>query len=135
MLPTLEQVNSFNRGTIIEEIGLTITKVSENSLEGEMPYSKKVTQPFGLIHGGIYCVISESLASIGSNLILEKDEMAVGQSLSSQHLRPISSGVLKAVAQLEHKGKTSHIWDIKIYDQQNKLVHVSRMQMAIRKKP
>lgn len=135
MKTSLVDINKFNLNTAISEIGLVVTHWEEGLIKGELPYSKKIIQPFGLIHGGIYCVVAESLASIASNLMCEVGMIAVGQSLTSQHLRPVSSGKIFATAEIEHKGKTSHLWNIKIFDEKDKLVHVSRMQMAIVKKP
>lgn len=133
-LPSLEQLNNFNRGTLIEFLGIQITSISHDSIEGLLNFEQKLTQPFGLVHGGVYCVVAESLASIGSNVISEDSEVALGQNLTSYHLKPIKKGKIIAKAKLEFKGRSSHLWNIEIFDEDQNLVHVSKMQMAIREK-
>ncbi|PIP92715.1 MAG: esterase [Bdellovibrio sp. CG12_big_fil_rev_8_21_14_0_65_39_13] len=133
-LPSLDQINNFNRGTLIEFLDIKITAITEDSIEGSLPFSQKLTQPMGLVHGGVYCVVSESLASIGSNIITPDSEVALGQTITSYHLKPIKMGMITAKAKLEFKGRSSHLWNIEIFDEENNLVHVSKMQVAIREK-
>ena len=132
---TLDEVNTFNKKTILEHLDIQITALNEDSIEGTMPVDERTFQPMRLLHGGASCVLAESLASIGSFLVIDPSkEVALGQHIEATHLRPASSGRVRGVASITHKGSTMHMWNIKIYNQENKLVCDSKLILAIRPK-
>jgi len=131
----LDKINSFNKDTIIEHVGIKITEYTDDSLTGTMPVDKRTHQPYGVLHGGASCVLAESLGSIASNLCLDNTKFfAVGLEVNANHVRPVSSGLVTGVAKIVHQGKTTHIWEIKIYNETEKLVCTSRLTMAVVKK-
>ena len=132
---TLDDVNKFNKKTLMEHLDIQITELTDKSIAGTMPVDERTFQPMRLLHGGANCVLAETLASIGSNLIIDPaKEMALGQHIEATHLRPASSGRVRGVAEVIHKGATMHMWSIKIYNEENKLLCDSKMIMAIREK-
>lgn len=113
-------------------LGIVFTDWSENSLTATMPVNTKTQQPFGILHGGASVVLAETLGSYASNLIIDTQHfMGVGLEVNANHLRPVSAGEVRAVCSPLHLGKKTHIWDIKIYNEADKMVCVSRLTVAI----
>ena len=128
----LEKINQFNKNTLVEHVEINITDFSEDSLTGTMPVDKRTHQPFGVLHGGASCVLAESLGSIASNLCLNNStHYAVGLEINANHVRPVKSGLVRGVAKNIHLGRTTHIWDIQIFNEEDKLVCISRLTMAV----
>ena len=127
---SLEKINQLGNTGLGSLLKIKITHITEDSLTAQMPVSADCLQPFGKLHGGAHCVLAETLGSIASNLCLE-NAMAVGKELHAHHLRPVTEGILTAVAHPLHMGKSSHLWEIKIYDQQQHLVNVTNLTTAI----
>ena len=100
-----------------------------------MPVNHTTHQPFGLLHGGASCVLAETLGSIASNLCVDqKTHYAVGLDINANHIRSAREGVVKGISTIIHKGKATHVWEIKIYDSLEKLICISRLTMAILQK-
>lgn len=132
---SLEKINEFNTNTLVSHLDIQITEFSDDSLTGTMPVDERTVQPFRLLHGGASCVLAESLGSIAANLTVDnKIEMAVGQHIEATHIRPATKGRVKGVAKIVHKGKSSQLWKIEIYNDENKLICDSKILMAIVKK-
>ncbi len=132
---SLEEVNNFNKKTLLDHLDIQITALTDDSIEGTMPVDERTFQPMRLLHGGASCVLAESLASIGSFLTIDPSkEVALGQHIEATHLRPASSGRVRGVATITHKGSTMHMWNIKIFNQENKLICDSKLILAIRAK-
>ncbi len=131
----LEAINQFNKNTCVDHLEIEVIGHTNNSLIGTMPVDKRTHQPFGLLHGGASCVLAETLGSIASNLCVDqKTHYAVGLEINANHIRSARSGIVKGIAENIHLGKGTHIWDIKIYDDHEKLVCISRLTMAILEK-
>lgn len=129
---TLEKINSINKNTLLEHLNINITEIGPDFLVATMPVNSTTHQPYGVLHGGASCVLAESVGSVASNLILDnKISYAVGQSITANHLRPVSNGLVTAIAQIMHKGRKSHLWEIKITDENDKLVCLSTLTMAV----
>jgi 1,4-dihydroxy-2-naphthoyl-CoA hydrolase len=97
-----------------------------------MPITDKVRQPFGILHGGASVVLAESIGSVASNLCIESDKwVGVGLEINANHLRSVKDGFVRAVCTAIRIGRTTHVWDIKIYDQDERLICVSRHTVAI----
>ncbi len=128
----LEEINSFNQNTLVEHLNIVINEIGEDSLTGTMPVNSTTHQPFGVLHGGASCVLAESLGSIASNLCVDNStHYCVGLEINANHIRPATSGMVTGVAKLIHMGRTTHIWDIKISNEDSKLVCISRLTMAV----
>jgi 1,4-dihydroxy-2-naphthoyl-CoA hydrolase len=97
-----------------------------------MPVSERTQQPYGLLHGGASVALAETLGSVASMLVIDlKQYLCVGQEINANHLRGISNGTVTATARPFHLGGRSHVWHIEIRDEQQRLVCVSRLTMAI----
>lgn len=128
----LKDINDFNKNCMVGDLGIDITSFEKDELHAKMPVTSRVHQPFGILHGGASCVLAESLGSIASNLCIDQEKFyCVGLEINANHVRPVREGFVYAVAKNIHLGKTTHIWDIKITDENKKLVCVSRLTMAV----
>jgi 1,4-dihydroxy-2-naphthoyl-CoA hydrolase len=121
-----------NRGTAMETLGIEITGIDEDGIRGTMPVDHRHKQPAGLLHGGITCVLAETLGSYGSWLLVDGERYTVvGQQISCNHLRPVTGGTVSAYARTIHVGKRSHLWDISVYDESGRLTATSRLTVAV----
>lgn len=113
-------------------LGIKFTEWNENSLTATMPVNEKTRQPFGILHGGASVVLAETIGTFASSLVIETNEFAcVGLEINANHLRSVSSGEVRAVCSPIHLGKKTHVWDIRLYDDQDKIVCISRFTVAI----
>lgn len=129
---SLNSINKMSEKTLLEHLDIKITEIGPDYLVATMPVNATTHQPFGVLHGGASCVLAESVGSVASNLILDnKVAYAVGQSITANHLRPVNNGLVTAKATILHKGKRSHLWEIMIRDENDKLVCLSTLTMAI----
>lgn len=130
--PDLEKINEFNKNTLVEHLNIEVIGFTTDSLIGTMPVDHTTHQPFGLLHGGASVVLAETLGSIASNLSLDnKTHYAVGLDINANHIRSVKEGLVKGVSTIIHKGRSTHIWEIKIYNDREDLICISRLTMAI----
>ena len=128
----LAAFKEFTRGTLPDVLGIEFVALSKQRLVATMPVERRVHQPFGLLHGGASVVLAESLASIGGWLNIDQaTQHAVGLEINANHLRPVRSGLVTGVATPIHIGRTTHVWDVRISDENDRLVCVSRCTIAI----
>jgi 1,4-dihydroxy-2-naphthoyl-CoA hydrolase len=133
---SVEQLHQFSRETLADTIGIRVTEIGPDFLRATMPVSPKVHQPMGVLHGGASVALAETVGSVAAMLCVDRDKyVCLGQEINANHLRPISSGVVTATARPFHIGKRSHVWSIEIRDEQDRLVCVSRLTMAVVDKP
>ena len=129
---SLETINANNKNTLVDHIGIEITKITDNTLEGTMPADKRTHQPFGIVHGGANCVLAETLGSIAANLTCNpKETHAVGLSITTNHIKAVRNGTVKGVASVIHKGRTTQVWEIKTYNDADQLTSSTSLTMAI----
>lgn len=120
------------KNTMLETLGIKTEILTPDCVVMTMPVTDKVKQPFGLLHGGASVALAESAASIGAWLNIDQEtQAAVGLEINANHLRSKRDGVLKATATPYHKGRTTMVWDIKITDEEDKLVCISRCTVGI----
>lgn len=118
-----------------EFLNIKFVEVTETSLIAKMPITSRTHQPWGILHGGVSVVLAESIGSFGSSLLVDQENyMAVGLEVNANHIRPVKSGMVKGVGTPVHLGRKTHVWDIKIYNEQEKVVCVSRLTVAIVRK-
>jgi len=130
--PNIEVVNQFSEGCMVAHLGIEITDIGDNYLCGKMPVDHRTKQPFGLLHGGASVTLAETLGSIASGLVVDATQKkCVGLEINANHLRSVTAGWVYGTARPIHLGRTTHIWDIQITNQQNKLVCISRLTMAV----
>jgi 1,4-dihydroxy-2-naphthoyl-CoA hydrolase len=133
---SVEQLREYSRNTLSETIGIEITEIGPDFLRATMPVSPRTHQPMGVLHGGASVALAETVGSVAAALCVDqKLYMCLGQEINANHLRPVSSGLVTATARPYHIGKRSHVWQIEIRDEQERLVCVSRLTMAVVDRP
>jgi len=121
--------------TIVGVLGIEYIEITPDKVVATMPVHAATHQPFGQLHGGASVVLAESVASVGTwHLIDQETEIAVGLEINANHLRGKQEGLVTAIGTPLHKGRTTMVWDIKIIDEEEKLICVSRCTVAIVKK-
>jgi 1,4-dihydroxy-2-naphthoyl-CoA hydrolase len=116
--------------------GLEFGETSPERMTATCPVTDKILQPFGIVHGGIFCTIGETLASVGTYLgVHEAGNISVGMSNNTTFLRPITGGTIHAEAKPRHRGRTTWIWDIEITNDDGALCAVGRLTIAVRPRP
>ncbi len=129
----VEQINQAVAG-FDRLYGLQLVSVSELQAQAHVQVSDELKQPYGLVHGGLYASIAESLASLATALAVAKDDcFAVGLSNSTSFLRPMTEGTVHATATRLHAGRTTWIWDVHCRDDGGRLCAVTRMTIAVRR--
>jgi 1,4-dihydroxy-2-naphthoyl-CoA hydrolase len=130
--PTLEQLETYSRNTLSEHLGIRVTEIGPDYLKATMPVNAHTHQPMGVLHGGASVALAETVGSLAAGMCLDRSKVtALGQDINANHLRPVSSGLVTATARPFHIGRRSHVWHIEIHDEQNKLVCVARLTMAV----
>lgn len=128
----LSDFNNLGKNTLGEHLGMEFTEIGPNFLKAKMPVDNRTKQPYGLLHGGASVALAETLGSVGSALIIDTSKLAcVGLEINANHVRGVKSGWVTGTATPLHIGATTHVWDIKITDEREKLVCVSRLTVAI----
>ena len=128
----LEVLKSFIEVNMLKHLDIRVEDMTENALVFSMPVDHRTRQPMGLLHGGASCVLAESLGSIASYLCVDPDQCdVVGLEINANHVRSVRSGRVTGCCTPLHLGRSSHIWDIRIKDENDRLVCVSRMTNAI----
>ena len=126
------ELGSINTNTMAEFLGLKWEEIGDDFLKMSMPVNNKTRQPYGFLHGGASCVLAETIGSFGSALVIDREKWyCVGLEINANHLRSVTKGSVIANARPLHLGKSTHVWDIKIYDDEEKLICVSRLTVAI----
>lgn len=129
---TPEGLNDFSKGCMVEHVGIKFTEVGTDYIKAEMPVSHKTTQPFGLLHGGASVVLAETLGSVAASVIVTPlGKMAVGLEISANHVRGVSEGMVIGTARPVHIGRSTHLWEIRISDDKENLICLSKITMAI----
>jgi uncharacterized protein (TIGR00369 family) len=132
----IARINSTREGSIWGILDIKLVSAEKDKVVATMPIGPNHRQQVGYLHGGISVVLAESLASLGTVLNIDASrQMAFGLEINANHLRPKRDGQLTAVATPIHRGRTTHVWDIRISDENNKLVCISRCTVAVVDRP
>ena len=133
--PSAEQINEVLMG-FDRLYGLEILFFSDAEVRARVPVREELKQPAGLVHGGVYASIAESIASFGTGIaVARQGEMAMGLSNATSFLRPITEGVIHAHATRVHRGRTTWVWDVLVSDDAERTCAVTRMTIAVRPIP
>ena len=127
----IDQLNAACKNTMAEAIGIRFTEIGSNFIRAEMPVDHRTHQPYGLLHGGASAALAESVGSVASALLIREDQICVGIELNCNHIRGKREGMVVATAEPLHIGATTHVWDIKIRDEAERLICVSRLTVAV----
>ncbi len=131
-LPSLDSVNAWSKDTLMEFWGITFTRITENELWATMPVTTKVKQPYGLLHGGATAALAETIGSTGSAIYAGPDHIAVGLQLTANHLKSAREGTVTGKGRILHKGRSTHLWDITVYDAQENILSTCRLTNFIK---
>lgn len=138
MIEKSKILNGFNercKNTLMETLKIEYIDVGKDYLVAQMPVNSKVHQPYGLLHGGATAALAESVGSAASAFFVNDNKyMVKGIELSINHLKSITEGVVKASATIIHKGRTTHLWEIKVTNEKNELIAVSKLTNIVLEK-
>lgn len=130
--PDSTLIDGMSKGTIDEHLGIKIIDVGDDYITGTMPADARTFQPYGIVHGGANVVLAETLGSIaGAHVIDMTPIRCMGQEVSATHLRPVSSGLVTGTAKPIHLGRRSHVWEIRLTNDQGKLTCIAKLILAI----
>ncbi len=131
----VEKLNQFSVNTMNEMLGIRITEIGENFLKATMPVDHRTHQAYGILHGGASAALAETLGSVASVIVVDPElYICVGVEINANHIRSVRDGWVTGTAVPLHLGASSHVWDIKIVDKNEKLVCVSRLTVFIKQK-
>lgn len=116
------------KNTLMETLEIEFTEVGEDFLKAKMPVNSKVHQPMGLLHGGASVALAESVGSAASLMFIDVSKYEVrGIEISANHLKSKKEGTVFATAKIIHKGRTIHLWEIRITDEQDNLISLCKL--------
>lgn len=131
----LEVLNKWHDNTMQRHLGIEFIEVGDDFLKARMPVDNRTKQPEGLLHGGAYVVLAESLGSAASVLCVDAEKyFVVGLEINANHLRSVRDGYVTGITKPIHLGRSTQVWEIRIYDDQNRLSCISRITNAILEK-
>jgi len=129
---TIDEINDFCKNSLVGHLHIKFTETSQTTVVAKMPVNAMTQQPMGFLHGGASLALAETVASCGSLLLVDISQFNVfGMQVTGNHISPDSEGFVFAKATILHKGKTTHVWDVEIRDEENKLISVARVTNAI----
>lgn len=130
--PDLTAIQGMVEGNMAGYLGIEILEIGEDYIIGRMPVDERTTQPLGMLHGGASVAFAETLGSIGGSLCVDPQEsLCLGQSVNASHVRPASTGHVYGRADPVHIGRRSQVWGIRIQNEQQELVSVARLTLAV----
>ena len=113
--------------------GLELLELSSELVRGRVAVRKEILQPAGLVHGGVYASVAESLASIGTAFgVAAEGKVAMGMANQTSFLRPVTGGHIEAAASLRHRGRSTWVWEVEMWDAEGRLCVLTRMTIAVR---
>ena len=128
----LARVNGMFKNTMMETLGIVFVASGPDEVAATMPVEPRTHQPMGLLHGGATVALADALGSAASYMLIDGDRKAVlGIEVNANHLRTVRSGLVKASGRLMHRGRTMHVWDIRVADERERLVAVCRHTVMI----
>jgi len=131
---SLEELNRMSQGNMVGHLGIEFTGIGPDFLRGRMPVDERTRQPAGLLHGGASAALAETLGSFAANLVRTPDGSmgsCVGLEINANHLRGVRSGWVIGETRPLHLGRSTQVWEIRITDEDARLVSVSRLTMAV----
>lgn len=132
---SIEMLQPLFPNTMAEYLAIEWVEVGDDFLKAKMPVDYRTTQPYGLLHGGASCVLAETLGSVASAMVIDHLQFyCVGIEINANHIRGVRAGYVTGITTPLHLGSSTHVWDIKLFDDKQKMVCVSRLTVAILKR-
>jgi 1,4-dihydroxy-2-naphthoyl-CoA hydrolase len=131
-LVTPQSLNQMSANTMVTHLGIEFTRVGDDFIEAKMPVDARTHQPLGLLHGGASVALAETLGSVAASCCLDlTKQYCVGLEINANHIKSIKSGFVFGITKPIHVGKKTHVWEIKITNEQQELICISRITMAV----
>jgi 1,4-dihydroxy-2-naphthoyl-CoA hydrolase len=128
----LETLNTLNLNSLAGQLGIEFIEVGDDFLTARMPVDERTKQPFGILHGGASAALAETVGSVAATLCIDMTQRyAMGLDINANHLKPVRSGFVYGTARPVHLGRRTHVWEIKITDEAQNLVCISRLTLMI----
>ena len=128
---TLASIDFFG-ANLPSYLGIEFTELGDDYLKARMPVDQRTKQPYGILHGGASVALAETVGSTAAGLVVDRSKFrVVGQEINANHVRAVSSGWVTGTARPAHIGRRSHVWEIRITDEKERLVCISRLTMAV----
>jgi len=129
----VEALTKHAANSAVTHVGIEFTAITDESLSARMPVDERTRQPFGILHGGVSCVLAETLASTAAFLTQDDPKtQVVGLEINANHIRSVTSGWVEGTASPLHLGRTTQVWAIQIHDEAGKLTCTSRMTILVK---
>ncbi len=131
----IEQLNAQNKGSLMAQLGIEYLEVKKGYVQAKMPVDERTKQPFGILHGGASLALAETVASLGSAVLVDLNEYDVrGASVTANHIGAARTGEVFGEARILHKGKITHVWDVEIKDEKGNGISLVRVTIIVVKK-
>lgn len=129
---TLDMLNKMSSNTLMEHLGIVITKIGDDFMEATMPVDHRTHQALGMLHGGASVVLAETLGSFAATFCVDfSKQYCVGLEINANHIKSVREGFVTGITKPIHIGKKTHVWEIRITNEQQELVCISRITMAV----
>ncbi|HSU27931.1 MAG TPA: hotdog fold thioesterase [Chitinophagaceae bacterium] len=129
---SLEKLQPFGHDTMSDWLGIEWVEIGEDYLKARMPVDHRTVQTYRILHGGASCVLAETVGSIGCAMVIDHTKyFCVGLDINANHIRSARQGYVTGIAKPIHIGGSTHVWEIRIVDEEEKLICISRLTMAI----
>ena len=134
-LISIDAMNAGFEKTLVRHLGIEVVEIGDDYVVAKMPVDERTHQPFGLLHGGASVALAETMGSMAGQMCVEPGYTILGVEINANHVRGVRAGHVHAIAKPLHLGRTTQVWDIRIHDDNDKLVCVSRLTVAVAKVP
>lgn len=129
---SIEEMNQNGKNTLSEFLGIEFTEVGDDFLKATMPVNNRTKQPMGILHGGANIALAETVASMAANAVVDWSLFyCVGLEINANHIRSVKEGLVTAIASPIHLGRTTHVWEINIFNDSGKQTCISRMTASV----
>jgi 1,4-dihydroxy-2-naphthoyl-CoA hydrolase len=129
--PDLDRANELGAASAIGHLGIELTELGSDHLTGRMPVDSRTRQPFGILHGGASVLLAETLVSCAATFVAAAGQACVGMEINANHLRPVRSGWVTGTTRPIALGRRNQVWEVRIVDDDDRLVCISRCTMAV----
>lgn len=128
----VSHLQEISKNTMVDHLGIEFLELGKNYITAKMPVDPRTTQPMGLLHGGASIALAETLGSVASSILVDMNKFhCVGLEINANHIKSARKGYVTGKATPIHLGKKTHVWDIKITNEKDDLVCVSRLTVAV----
>ncbi|MBS1564359.1 MAG: hotdog fold thioesterase [Bacteroidetes bacterium] len=133
---SVPDITPYSKNTLGEHLAIEWVEVGEDYLKARMPVDNRTRQPYGLLHGGASVALAETLGSVAAAMVVDYNSFyCVGLEINANHVRSVREGFVTGITKPIHIGSSTQVWDIRIYDEREKLVCISRITVAVLKRP